>query len=246
MLPRPEAKSTGKDLVFANGVVQAGDDVLFGDGALVEELLHQRVIAFGNQFHQPLVRGLGLLGHVGGDGADRRLAVAAHLVGVGLHLHQVDDAGEALFGADGQLHRNDGASKGGGERFHHAVEVGALAVHAGADDDARQRELVVVMPNALGHDLDAADRVDHDQGGFDRGHGHLGFMDEHVEAGSVDEVDLGLAPLDEGGGGGDGHRARDFFFVVIGDGGAFIDPAEALGGAGGEKHGRGERGFARM
>ena len=104
--------------------------------------------------------------------------------------------------------------------------------------------LSAVVPDALGDDLHAADRVDHHQRGFHGGQRHLGFVDEHVEAGSVDQVDLGLAPLDDGGGGGDGHRPRDFFFVVIGDGGAFIDPAQALGGAGGEQHGRGEGGFA--
>ena len=129
----------GENLVFANGVVQAADDVLFGDGALVEELFHQRVVAFGDQLDQPLVRGLGLLGQVVGNRSDLRLAVAAHLVGVGLHLHQVDDAGEALLRADRQLHRNHGAAEGVGQRLHHAIEVGAVAVHAGADDGARQK-----------------------------------------------------------------------------------------------------------
>ena len=109
------AQSGGKehreDLVFANGVVQTADNVLLGDGALVEELFHQHVVAFGNQFHQALVRGLGLLGHVVGNRSDLGLAVAAHLVGVGLHLHQVDYAGEALLRADGQLHRNHGAAE---------------------------------------------------------------------------------------------------------------------------------------
>ena len=144
------------------------------------------------------------------------------------------------------MHRHNRASEGRGERFHHAIEVGALAVGACAHNHPRQRDPVVVIPDALGHHFHAADGVHHDQRGFHRGHHHLGFMDEHVEAGRVDQVDLGFAPLDESGGGGDGHGPRDLFFVVIGDGGAFIDPAEALGGAGGEKHRRGEGSFARM
>ena len=82
------------------------------------------------------------------------------------------------------------------------------------------------VPDLLGDDLDAGDRIDDDEGGIDGGDGQLGFMHEHVEAGSVDEVDLGLAPLDGGERGGDGHLAGDFFFVVIGGGGAVIDPAE--------------------
>ena len=107
-------------------------------------------------------------------------------------------------------------------------------------------KLVGILPDALGNDLDAADGVDHDQRGFDGGQRHLGFVDEHVEAGRVDEVDLGFAPLHHGGGGGERHAARDFFFVVIGDGGAFVHAAQALGGAGGEQHGGYERGFARV
>jgi len=54
----------------------------------------------------------------------------------------------------GKLNGNHGAPEGRGERFHYAVEVGAFAVHAGADDGARQSELVAVLPDALGDDLD--------------------------------------------------------------------------------------------
>ena len=60
------------------------------------------------------------------------------------------------------------------------------------------------------------------------------------------QVDLGLAPLDDGRGGRDRHAARDFFLVVVGDGVAFIDASEALRGPGGKKHGGCERGFARV
>ncbi len=235
-----------ENFVFANGIVQAGDDVLLGDGALVEELFHQRVIALGYQLDQSLVRGLGLLGHVVRDRADLGLAVAAHLVGVGLHLHQVDDPSEALFGADGQLHRNHGSPESRGERFHHPIEVGALAIHAGTNNGAGQSELVAVVPDALSDDLDSGNRVDHHERGFDSGQRHLGFMDEHTEAGGVDEVDLGFAPLHHRGGGGNRHGPRDFFLVVIGGGVAFVDPAQTLGGAGGEQQGRGEGSFTRV
>ena len=234
----------GKYLVFANGVVQAGDDVLLGNRALVEELFHQRVVAFGDQFDQTLVRGLGFFLHVGRNVADLGFAVAAHFVGVSLHPHQVDDAAETLLRTDGQLHRNHGAPERRGQRFHHAGEVGALAVHARADDGARQGELVAVMPDALGDDFHAADRVHHHQRGLDRRQHHLGFMDEHVEARRVDEVDLGVAPLDHRGRGRNGHRPRDLFVVVIGHGVAFIHAAKPLRGAGGEQHGRCERGLA--
>ncbi len=236
----------GEDLVFANGVVHAADDVLGVDGALFEKLFHQRVVAFGNRFNQLFVRRLRLGLHVVGNGPNLGLAVAAHIVGVGLHLHQIDHAGEALLRADRKLHRNDAATEAVGQRFHYPREVGTLAIHASADDGARQRKPVGVIPYALGNDFDSADRVDHDQGRVDRRKHHLGFMDEHVEAGGVDEVDLRLAPLHDGGCRRQRHGARDFFFVVVGDSGTFIHAAEPLGGAGGVQHGGYKRGFARM
>ena len=224
--------------------MDAGDDVLLGDGSGVEELAHQLVIAFGDEFDEGFVRGFGLLGHVGGDLFDAGASVAADLIVVGLHLDEIDDALEVLFGSDGELDGDDVAAEGGGERLHDALEVGALAVHAGADDDAGQVEFFGKVPDLLGDDLDAGDRIDDDERGIDGGQGQLGFMDEHVEAGSIDEVDLGFAPLDGGERGGDGHLPGDFFLVVVGDGGAVIDPAEPGRAAGGEEQGRDKRGFA--
>jgi hypothetical protein len=58
---------------------------------------HERVIAFGDEFDQGLVRGLGLLGHVGGNVFDAGAAVAADFVVVGLHLDQIDDALEGFL-----------------------------------------------------------------------------------------------------------------------------------------------------
>ncbi len=58
-----------------------------------------------------------------------------------------------------------------------------------------------------------------------------GVVHEHVEAGGIEEIDLGFLPLDGGDGGGDGQLAVDLFLVVIGDGVAFVDPGQAAGGA---------------
>ncbi len=50
----------GEDAVFADGLVERGDEVLFGDGALLEVLFHQLVFAFGDQLYERLVAGLGV------------------------------------------------------------------------------------------------------------------------------------------------------------------------------------------
>ena len=47
------------------------------------------------------------------------------------------------------------------------------------------------------HDFHAVTPSTTTRAGFHRGHGHLGFVDEHVEAGRIDEVDLRFAPFDD-------------------------------------------------
>ena len=101
---------------------------------------------------------------------------------------------KAFLGADGKLERGDGAAKGGGEGFEDAVGVGALAVHAVNDDHAGQAGLFAIIPDALGDDLDAGDAIHYNQRGVDDGQHHLGFVDEHVEAGRVEEIDLCSCP----------------------------------------------------
>ena len=87
--------------------MQRRNQVFFRDGALFEELLHQLVIAFRDQLHQLFMRFLSGRREVGRDFAFLAFTVATEFVGVGLHLDQVDDAGEALLLADRELQGND-------------------------------------------------------------------------------------------------------------------------------------------
>ena len=70
--------------------MQRGNQVVFGDGALLEVLLHQLVFALGHQFHQRLMPRLRIRGQARRNLA-RHLAapIAAGRVVVGLHRHQV-------------------------------------------------------------------------------------------------------------------------------------------------------------
>ncbi len=68
----------GEDAVFADGFVERGDEVLFGDGALLEVLFHELVFAFGDQLDEGFVAGLGVGGQRGGNFAgDFAAAIAA-------------------------------------------------------------------------------------------------------------------------------------------------------------------------
>ena len=120
------------------------------------------------------------------------LAVSAHLVGVGLHADEIDDAAETLLAADGKLQRGDGSAEGVGKRFERAIGVGAIAIHAVDDDHARQVDLVAIIPDTLGHNLDTGDAVHDDERRVHHGQHHLGLVHEHIEAGRVEQIDLDL------------------------------------------------------
>ena len=96
-----------EDAVFAHGFMESGDEMLFGEGAGVEVLLHQLVLAFGDQLDQRLVAGLGVGSQAGGNlSGSLAAAVAAGGVLPGLHGDQVHHAVKSLRAGDGQLYRH--------------------------------------------------------------------------------------------------------------------------------------------
>ena len=70
-----------EDAHFPNAGPHAIEDVLHRQGALFEELFHVGVVAFGDDFHQRLVRSLRLVGVLCGNVAFLALAVAIRRVG---------------------------------------------------------------------------------------------------------------------------------------------------------------------
>ncbi len=46
--------------------------------------------------------------------------------------------------------------------------------------------------------FDAGNGVDHDDGGVGGDERGAGVVDEHIEAGGIEDIDLGLLPLDGG------------------------------------------------
>ncbi len=204
----------------------AGIRVLDRDRPFLEELFHQLVVALGDQFDQLLVRFLGLVFQVSGDFGFLAFAIAAEFVGVSLHLDQVDHAVEILFLADGQFQRNDRAPECAGQRFQNAFGVGALAVHAAGNDQSWRLELFAIVPDPLGNDFNSRHAIHDDDCRVDHRQHHLGFVDEHVEAGGVDDIDFGFAPLDISQARGDRHLAGDFLVVPIGGCGTIVDPAQ--------------------
>ena len=218
--------------------------MLFGNRSFVEKFFHQLVFSFSDKLHQLLMSFFGRGLKVGGDGTFFALPVAAHLIGVGLHGHKVDHALEVFLAANRNLHGHDLAPEGAAQAFQSRFVIGTLTVHAADHDHSRQVDLLRVLPDLVGYHLDAGHTVHDDNRRFRSGHGDPGFMSEHGKTGSVEQIDLGVAPFDGSDCGGDGHLPVDLFFVIVSRGGAVVHAAQLGGKAASEEHGRNQRGFA--
>ncbi len=74
----------------------------------------------------------------------------------------------------------------------------------------------------------------------------LSFGQEDVETGRINDVEFRLLPRTSGDSGRDGYFARNFFFVEIRDGVAFVHLKVPICGACGKKHSGGKRRFPAM
>ena len=155
-----------EDAHFADALLAALDNLVDRQSALLEELFHEGVIAFGHHLDQRFVGLLRGIGELGGDLALLALAVAIRRVGVGLHADQVDDALEIAFGADGDLDGDGGAAEDLLDAGQGALEIGAFAIELIDNDGAGKLEIVGERPDLFGLHFDAGHAVDQHQGGI--------------------------------------------------------------------------------
>ena len=151
---------------------------------------------------------------------------------------------KSFSSADGKLNGNGEAAENilnAGER---AVERRTLAVELVDENGAGQIELVGEAPDLFGLDFDAGHAIDNHQcgvGGDQRG---FGVVKKNIKARGVEEIDFLFGPLGERDAGGNGDLALDLFVVEVGNGVAFVDAREAVGGAGGVEEPGGQGRFA--
>ncbi len=233
-----------EDLMVRDLAPQAVDQLFLREAALLEEALHQRIVALGDfldQFLAGIVRlGLAVVGDV-----DRLvLSGAVGRVLVCLHRHEIDHAREVFLLAERELDGHDLLAEFLLQGLEGARERGPVAVHFVDDDEAWQLEILGELPHLLGRDLDAGDAADDDGRGVCHAHGPLRFHQENAEAGGVQEVDFVVLPLHVGDRGGDRMLALDLVGVEVRRRRPILDAAEARGRAGVEKELRDERRFA--
>ena len=224
--------------------LQAGHDLLLGEGLTGEEFLHILLGGLGHGLHQLVVE---LVDHAHlalGDGNLHPAALLAlgHLVG--LLIEHVDNADGALVAVpDGGHHGGHGVAELLPQGLQGGGEVGVLFVLLGDVDDAGLLLVLQILPAALRAHAEPV------LGGAHQ-HAHLGGPDAGLHlagevkvARRVQHVDLHALVVDGGHGQGDGDLALDFLRIVIANGVAVRGLAQAVGDAGDVQHALHQGGF---
>ena len=225
-------------------VAQPFHQVFHRQRALLEELLHQRVVALGDHFHQCLMRSLGGLGEFPGNLLDFRFAIAIRCVNVRLHRDQVHDAMKTFLRADRQLHGNHVAAKHARQRLHRAVVTRQLAVHPVDRERARQVILDGVVPDLLRYHLDSRERVHDDQRRVRSHQRRARIVNERAVTRRIQKIDFYFFALSARRPFGirqprmDRNFSGDLFFVPVGDGVSLGNLSQPIGHPGCIQQGR--------
>ena len=198
---------------------QTLDDFGFGEFAFFEVLVHQLFAGFGSRFDELFTPFVGRIDEVGRDVDVFELgALAGFIPNDALHLDQVNNALELVFGADRD---HDGAGialQTGLHLVNDLEEVGAGTVHLVDERDAGHLVLVGLTPNGFGLGLHAAHSAVNHHSAVEHAHGAFDFNREvHVPRG-VDDVqtmrlELHVHTAPEAG--GSGRRNRDAAFLFL-------------------------------
>ena len=182
----------GNHLHCDGALADGGDDLVLGDGIrVVEELLHQGLVALGGGLYQSVPPRLDLVNHLSRD----ILVLIVHELLTGIVIdrlagNQVYDALEIVLGADGEAHGDGVGAKLGMDLADNREEVGSDPVHLVHICDLRYSVLVSLTPYGLGLGLYAAHRAESRDGAVEHTEGTLHLDGEVDMARSVDQVHL--------------------------------------------------------
>ena len=208
-------------------------NLLGGQFADVEVFLHEFLVALGDVLDHGLAQGLGLVGQVGRDvGLGHAAGTVEHERLARQHIHQTF---EVILLADGHVQQHRASAQYGGNAAKGGIEVGAVAVHFGDGDHARQAFGHDFLVDLAGQRLDAVNGVDDQHGGVGGAEDVAQVADEVVIAGNVDEVVRVILPVEAVEAGLNGAAALEFFGFGIQGRGSFLDLAQAVDGSGGKE-----------
>ena len=239
------------DFACDGALAQGLLDLFLAQLAAFEVLVHQVFAGFGSRFDELFAVFVADVDQVGGNVAVLEGHALVLVPDDRLHLHEVDDALEVLFGADRDLDHDGVGLQAVDHHLAHAQEVGAGAVHLVDEREAGHLVLVGLAPDGFRLGLHAADGVVHHHGAVQHAHRALDFNGEVHVAGGVDDVDavfveLAGHALPEAGGGsrGDGDAALLLLLHPVHRGGAVVHFTDLVVHTGVEQDAFGRRGLA--
>src|SRR5262245_13495138 len=197
------------------------------------------VVVLGEHFEKVVAPFLHFGLMVGGDrlGAEA-LAFVARIEKQRLHFQEIDDAAKGRgavldrAASDGDCDRRRLAFKALDDFLDRIGEIGADYVHLVDEHQPRNLIFVGLTPDRFRLRLDALLRVEDNDGAIEHTQAALDLGRKIDVARRVDQVDGAVAPFEWNTGAVNGDAALLFLGIVIGLGGAGIDLAQLVLGAG--------------
>ncbi len=215
---------TGKIFERDRRLAETGADFVFGERLVVDELFKQRVVEFRNSLDHLLAVGLSPLAQIGRNINHVEFRAQSFVApDHGLHLHQIDDSLELVFGAHWNLNRYRTRLQAIDDGVDGAIEIGANAIHLVDEANTRNVILVGLAPNRFRLRLHAGNGVEHRDRAIEHAQGALHLGREIHVARRVDDIDLHVPPFAGGGGGSNGDAALLFLLHPVHGGGTFMD-----------------------
>jgi len=217
------------DRVLEGAGAQGALDLCDGDLFVAEILFHDRVVKVGDGLDQFVAHRLRLFDERRGDLALLPDGTEGVFVIVDrLHGEQIDEAIEAILGAERQLNRHGPGMKPFAHRIQHHVKIGADPVHFVDISDAGDAVFIRLPPDRLRLGLDTAGGIEDGDCAIQNSQRTFDFGRKIDMAGRVDDVDAVVLPAAGDGGRGDGDASFAFLLHPVHSGGAVVNLAYTM------------------
>src|SRR5262245_1496782 len=232
-----------RQLVADRGATDRGLERLHLGLLALQVELHHLVVGLGDRLEQPVAPLAGGLDVGRRDLLDGVVLALDGLAAPGerAHLDQVDDADEVGLGADRELQHQRRGREPVLDHLDTAVELRTGPVEL--VDEAHPRDLVAIRlpPHGLGLGLDTGDAVEHGDRAVEYAQVALDLDGEVDVAGRVDQVDLGVFPVNSRRGRRDRDAALLLLLHPVHRGGALVDFTDLVVDTGVEQDALGRR-----
>ena len=219
-------------------------DLVRGDFFAAEIKFHYLVVKVGNRLQQFIAVLLGKRQHILRDRFGTHVLAEIVVIDARIHIHEIDDTGEALLASDRKLNGNGIALESVVDHIQYMIKVRAHNVHLVDIDHSGDVIVVSLSPNGFGLGLDASLGAQDRHASVEHAKRTLDLSRKvHVTRG-VDDVDARTAPETGGGSRGDRDASLLLLFHPVHRCGALMRFAELVVHAGVEQNTFRRRGLA--